>query len=84
MSGKRFVLVKRSDRRVDVLGGPVSINNVYVSVYPKIEPGHPMVDDLHVGQHTDVVISLSGETGEYSIRRVDDDHLIYSLRFGDS
>ena len=68
--GRKYRLVRRDDTRIDVLGGDVSRGNVYINVYAKVDEGEPSVDSLVVDGMTDVTVSLSGETGKYTIIRV--------------
>jgi hypothetical protein len=74
---RRFRIIYPSSHRdhgADVMGGPCSRNNAYISIYPAIQEGQPSVDELEVGQHTKAYYSLSGSKPiEYWIVRLEDE-----------
>lgn len=66
---KFYTITDKTDS--DVLGGPVSEHNVYISAYA--DPGlgkHPR--DLEIGEHTWCTYSLSGSKGTYKVTRIED------------
>ncbi len=56
----------------DVLGGPVSEKNAYIAAYPRVLDDEPRIADLRVFESTMVEYSLSGSTGRYRIKRIED------------
>lgn len=66
---KLFKLVERGDHRIDVLGGAVGEDSVYVNVYASY--GGKRHTDLEPGESTNCEVSLSGSRGFYAVVRVD-------------
>lgn len=78
---KQFILWDEADGRPrknedgdwmsDGLVGRIGIGNAYLAAYGVRPEGAPAYDDLEVGEAVhDVVFSLSGSKGRYSVYRV--------------
>ena len=67
-------MFKVTDRRdgSDVLGGPVSEHNPYVTSYASPEKGQKSLLTLEVGESSRCRYSLSGGNGVYVVVRIED------------
>jgi hypothetical protein len=69
---KRFRLI--DDRNgSDPLSGPVNGANVYIAAYPVPMKDQKHPRDLEIGESAICKYSLSGSTGVYRVRRLDDE-----------
>lgn len=67
----RFKLIKTGSQS-DVLGGPVSEDHVYLSIYAQYEDRRHT--DLDVDEWCHCTIRLSGEKGAYTVVRIADEN----------
>lgn len=51
-----------------ILGGPIPVENAYLSAYAVYPGPHP--ETLEIGQRTKATFSLSGSKGTYDVVRV--------------
>lgn len=56
----------------DVLGGVVSGDNVYISLYAKVCDGHKRIADLEIGESTQCEYNMNGVNGAYLVVRQPD------------
>jgi hypothetical protein len=61
-------MFKILDNGCDVLGGAVSLDNVYIAVYAQFDAKHAR--DLEVEEGAWATFRLSGEKGRYFVVRV--------------
>ena len=70
---KKMYKVLTKDKRygnfVDMLGGEVDYENVYISIYPELQDGQTPIHELKPGEMSDVKYSFNSTTTYAVIER---------------